>query len=559
MTPAPANSATVGSLTSSVYVAPGNTDNGVLNIGPGTTLNIGGSPYGGLFVACDSNSNGGGGVAVLNQTGGVINDSWLFYLGGKNTVNNGANGTFNLSGGTCNLSGGMNMSINNNSTSTLNVSGNGVLNLLSGTNLAMGLYYARPATVNQSGGLVAFYSDGGYTLGGGSLVIEGGGAYTYNLGGGTLAVPSIAWIPGNGAYGGGSYVFNLNGGVLETTAPSTSFFPVTSGTTTINGMVNVQAGGAIINTDGNDVTIASSLKHSGTGTDGGLSMIGPGMLTLTGSNTYNGGTFVTAGTLQLGSNNALGTGGLTANNGTVDLAGWTPSVTTLNGLAGTITSSLSGASLTVSNGGTFAGTIQDGNQFGTDLPVALNVSGGLLKLSGTNTYSGGTLVTGGTLHVGSINALGTGGLAVNNATVDLAGFSPSITTLNGTAGTITSSVSSGSLSVNNGGAFSGTIEDGGLNAPVTLILNGGELSLSGTDTYSGGTLVTSGTLALENPQALAGGSSLTVGNASQLGGLFQEPLSRSPALAVVPEPGTFALLIAGLVVGLGAWQRRKRS
>ena len=211
--------------------------------------------------------------------------------------------------------------------------------------------------------------------------------------------------------------------------------------------------------------------------------------------------------------------------------------------------------MTVSDGGTFAGTIQDGNKFGTDLPVSLNVSGGLLALTGTNIYSGGTLVTGGTLQVGSISALGTGGLAVDNATVDLAGFSASVTTLNGSAGTITSSVSGGSLSVNNGGAFSGTIQDGGLDAPVSLILNGGELMLSGTDSYSGGTLVTSGTLALENSDALAVGSSLTVGNNAAAFG----ELSRGAALTVVPEPGTLVLLVAGLIAGVGVRRMRKRT
>ena len=59
-------------------------------------------------------------------------------------------------------------------------------------------------------------------------------------------------------------------------------------------------------------------------------------------------------------------------------------------------------------------------------------------LSGNNSYTGGTTVSGGTLKLGNLNALGTGGLTANNGTVDLAGFSPAVDTLNGSAGKITS-------------------------------------------------------------------------------------------------------------------------
>ena len=132
---------------------------------------------------------------------------------------------------------------------------------------------------------------------------------------------------------------------------------------------------------------------------------GPGEWSLTASNTYSGGTTVTGGTLQLGNNAALGTGGLTANHGTVDLAGFNPTVASLSGAAGTITNSGTGNSVLTVNqtsATTFSGQLTDGAT--NTLGLALSGSG-VLVLSGSNTYSGGTLVEAGTLVVASSEAL----------------------------------------------------------------------------------------------------------------------------------------------------------
>ncbi len=82
------------------------------------------------------------------------------------------------------------------------------------------------------------------------------------------------------------------------------------------------------------------------------------------------------------------------------------------------------------------------------------------------------------------------------------------------------------------------------------------LILSGSDGYDGGTDVVSGTLILTTDTALPGGKSLTVGPGGTL--IFDPawPMARplglvsGAAAAAVPEPGTLALLAAGLAVGL---------
>jgi autotransporter-associated beta strand protein len=105
------------------------------------------------------------------------------------------------------------------------------------------------------------------------------------------------------------------------------------------------------------------------------------------------------------------------------------------------------------------------------------------------------------------------------------------------------------------------------NGSHSLTMNGagGRLILSGSDTYTGGTMVTGGTLILASNTAIADGTSLTVDgsvlifNPLTAGAspvtLLQDTQGASP----VPEPGTLALLIAGLTLGLCAWWRRAVS
>jgi autotransporter-associated beta strand protein len=186
---------------------------------------------------------------------------------------------------------------------------------------------------------------------------------------------------------------------------------------------------------------------------------------------------------------------------------------------------------------------------------ALTLDGsGEVVLGGAGSFSGGTTVNGGTLQLGNVNALGSGGLTVNGGAVDLAGSSPTVSGLSGPAGLITDSGGNAStLTVDQTSTttFGGSLRDGPA-AQIGLALTGsGTLVLSGTSSYSGGTSVEAGTLVLTDPGALAGGSSLTVGaSAAQYFdlslGAVASPADSAAAAAAVPEPGTLALLAAGL-------------
>ena len=96
---------------------------------------------------------------------------------------------------------------------------------------------------------------------------------------------------------------------------------------------------------------------------------------------------------------------------------------------------------------------------------------------------------------------------------------------------------------------------------MTLTGDGsGQLILSGTNSYGGGTNVWAGTLMVTNANGLPFGSSLNIGGgAGTIFGVAAETAvpQSSAIVAPVPEPGTLALLVAGLVVALGVWRRRK--
>jgi fibronectin-binding autotransporter adhesin len=204
---------------------------------------------------------------------------------------------------------------------------------------------------------------------------------------------------------------------------------------------------------------------------GSLTKTGTGALVLSGSNTYTGSTTVTNGTLRLGSNNALPTGrplvvnATTAGgNATVDLDGYNLSISslTLGGSSaranatnsvstGTGMLTLGGdisyvwatspandpgaafitGNLNLGSGGRVI-SVLDSTRTTTELTISANISGagtgltktdaGTLVLSGTNTYTGSTIVSGGVLRVGSASNLpSTTNLQLNGGVLELAG------------------------------------------------------------------------------------------------------------------------------------------
>jgi phospholipase C len=136
---------------------------------------------------------------------------------------------------------------------------------------------------------------------------------------------------------------------------------------------------------------------------------------------------------------------------------------------------------------------------------------GALLLATTNSYSGATVISGGTLTLGAPSAVPGGPGAGNfslNGTLDLNGFSPTLNNLSG-AGTVDDLTAGGSptltLSNSTASTFDGLIQNS--SGSVTLSKSGaGTLTLTGNNSFSGGTTIGSGTLQLGS-----GGTSGTLG------------------------------------------------
>ena len=212
--------------------------------------------------------------------------------------------------------------------------------------------------------------------------------------------------------------------------------------------------------------------------------------------------------------------GLTGSGMTTSNASSTTSVMTF----GTVVSGGGGpGDPTVNNGGSstiFAGSIVDGN--GT---MALTVSaffGHTLILTGTgNAYSGGTTIAYGTLQIGD-GATGPGSLPGN---VVISSTTPGALTFNPPAGT------SVTVSGNISGNGSGGLAVGG----------SGVVTLSGSNSYAGGTTISGGTLVLASTAAAPPNSNYTVNSYNGL----------------VFGTGVTAGTFAGLSGTPGGWRTRR--
>ena len=192
---------------------------------------------------------------TLSGSGGVSAASFTKTGSGMLTLNaaNIASGNTTVGGGTLQIAGGLLSSSNQ----FVGASGGASLVQSGGTNAAGSLVLA------QSAG-----SSGTYDLNDGLLVIsagllQGGGMATFDFGGGTLGA-SVSW------------------------------------TSSLNMDLTGAGGKSTIDTSGGSIGLSGNLSGSG-----GLTKSGSGMLVLSGTNNYSGGTFVEAGELIATNSEAL--------------------------------------------------------------------------------------------------------------------------------------------------------------------------------------------------------------------------------------------------------------
>ena len=245
-------------------------------------------------------------------------------------------------------------------------------------------------------------------------------------------------LVGNNTYTGGTIIA---AGTLE----------LGNGGTSGSVVGNITDNAALVFNRSDEVTYGGIVSGSGS-----LAQFGTGTLTLSGMNTYIGGTFLNEGVIAVAFDHALGdpNGPLTFNGGTLwfdaqfDLSTTRPITLELGG--GTINTQ--SFITTISQEITGSGTL---TKAGT----------GTLALIEDNTYSGGTTISGGTLQLGNG---GTSGSIIGNVTDN---------------GVLAFNRSD---SVTFGGVISGTGGVAQIGAGTTI--------LTGNSTYTGGTTISAGTL-----------------------------------------------------------------
>jgi autotransporter-associated beta strand protein len=139
---------------------------------------------------------------------------------------------------------------------------------------------------------------------------------------------------------------------------------------------------------------------------------------------------------------------------------------------------------------------------------------GTTTLTGSNSYSGATTIAGGTLLLSGTGTLGTSAISISSGTLDLGGKS-----LTNTLGSLTGGALSNGTLTNNAGNYD--LQNGSVSA-VLAGTNGvnkttsGTVTLTGANTYTGTTTVSSGTLQAAAANALGGTTNIDVNGGSLL-------------------------------------------
>ena len=357
--------------------------------------------------------------------------------------------------------------------------------------------------------------------GAGTLLLTGSNGFTggSSLNGGTLGVGSANAL-------GSSGTISFGGGTLQYSA---------SNTTDYSGRFsNAASQQYSIDTNGQNVTLGSNLTSSG----GSFTKLGAGDVTLSGTNSYGGGTVVSAGRL-VGTTTSLQ--GAITNNAAVEFA-QAASGTYAGSMTGSGSLTKSGAgTMTLSGSNSYAGgsTVSAGRLVGTTASLqgaitnnaevefaqatsgtyagSITGSGSLTKsgvgailLTGSNGFTGGAALNAGTLAVGSANALGSSG------TISFGG---------GTLQYSASNTTDYSGRFSNAASQQYSIDTNGQNVTLAASLTssggsftklgGGNLILSGSSTFSGPTTVSAGRLSVNGS---LGNTAVTVQSGAEVGG-----------------------------------------
>ena len=502
--------------------------NGLTKNGDGTLVLSGGAYTGGMtlnagnVIARGANAfgtgaltiNGGkigttGGFTSPVRTGGPIVVGGDFQIGiADSPASNSANLTFSTSGNGLNLDAGTRrITLGSSGSMTFGqVISNGGLTLARNAAGAAGSFglsgnntFADGLTIDDVAVNVFTQNN---VLGVGSVTLQGASAATLNI---------------------RSSLTIGNNFTIADSAGTKTITNFTSNATITGKITNLDStGGLTIGAANGRIFTIGDIEGFGGVTFGGGTL--PGIVVMTGAGTYWGDTVIDNSTLRMGPNGSVSatnlvfqqTAGSTVP--TFDLNGTEQTIAGLDdsAVAGIIRSNLSGGKLIVgdANDSTFRGTIISANSMELE-----KVGTGKLTLTGANTYTNGTKITAGELEVSSQSLKG-----------DV--FNRSTLTFNQTVS----------------GTFAGDIYGDG-----SLIKKGNDaLTLTGGNSYSGGTTVSAGDL-IGSTDALQGDivvtNNATVTFRQSVDGTYAGGMSGAGAL-VKEGPGNVALSGANSYSGL---------
>ena len=543
-TGAVANSGTL-TFNRSDAITVGNTISGsgmLIQAGPGTlTLTANNTYSGGTVIEGGSLNVGSGGTlgsgAVTNNGNLTFNRSDSITvtdaITGRGSLTKTGSGAMSLTGantysGTTFIDGGILQVGDGGATGTLGtgaVVNAGVLTFNRGDVLLVSGDISGTGAVNQIGNGQTTLTgtntySGGTTILGGSLQVGDGGT-TGSIAGDVTNHGALIFNRSNTLAFGGS--ISGTGAVTK----SGSGTVMLTGAHTYSGGTTIQSGTLQLGDGGTGGTItggvanngALAFNHAGTTTFSGtvtgtgrLRHLGRGTTVLTAANSYSGGTLIKSGVVQVG--------------------------------AGGVTGSITGDVIT---GGVLAFNRADHVVFRGDITGTGSVEHrgtGTTVLTGTNTYAGGTVIRSGTLQIGAGGRSGSitgrvlndGALVFSRADVVTFGgdASGSGTFVQQGAGTIVLTgsnehtggtvIASGALQVGDGGTtgrLAGDVIDNGalvFNRSDVVTFDGdisgsgaviqagsGSTILTGSNSYTGGTIIRSGTLQVSDELPMQAG------------------------------------------------------
>jgi len=404
--------------------------------------------------------------------------------------------------------------------------------LLSGTNTTLGvgnaLYVGQSgsgntmivsngATLTSSNGFIGGYASSNFASSSNSILLTGIGTLWSNSGAITVGNYFSVTNKLNGSnsvsewWGGGNSLTIADGAKVVTGAlliqPSSSVTVLDTGNPgslsigSLYGTGTLSLGSTTLTVGGNDASTQFAGALSGSGL---IDKKGDGVLYLSVSNTYTGMFHIGAGTLA---GNTASIRGNVTNDGTL----W----------------------FEQTGSGTYSGGITGTGTF-------LKRGAGSLTLFWTQDYTGSTVVDAGTLALDKANALyfSTNVTVSSNARLVLGGTAQTLRDLSG-AGTITSATSPVTLTIRTDSPdalFMGTIT-----GDISLEKRGiGIMAITGSNSYTGTTMVADGILDIASTNSLPRWNSLNAWSVYSDAGLAVGPDVSNAAVATILRSGNFA-------------------